>query len=128
MIRTAILTLILLVLLSCDFYETSVFHIKNNTSDTITIKTKIGRDDGIRFLDSIHLIYPNEEIIFFQDLGQTNPDFSPPDYYEQEDSIPPFDRFDIFKNDQRIDSLRLRKYWTFTSSEQTGNYFLTIAE
>ena len=118
---------ILIFVTGCDHYEDSEFRIINESSKEIVIKTNIDAyDNGVRFNDSIHSVPTGGFIEFRQDLGLTGKNDIPPDYYEPLDTVPPVTRFDIFINDEFVDTLRLRHFWEFTATEQVGTYTLTV--
>ncbi len=118
-----------ILLTACDYFCNNDFVVINNTPDDIVIETIISSyDNGINFNDSIYTIKPGKKITFSQDLGLCGKDSYPPDFYKSNDTIPQATKFDIYISDNLYDTLRLRKFWSHSVSEQIGTYTLTITQ
>ncbi|MDL2243440.1 hypothetical protein LJB84_01165 [Bacteroidales bacterium OttesenSCG-928-J19] len=125
-IQLAILILFSISLESCDFFESRDFIIINKTDSEIIIKTAKG-SDCIYYADSIHIIEPNKQIKFYEDMGICGRNYYPDDYFKSEELLPPSNKFDIYISDILIkQEIRLRPNWTFKSEKQVGIYTLEI--
>lgn len=120
---------LLLSFLSCDYWASYCFVIKNNTNNEMIIKTSTEMYDNRFYLpDSIYTIKQGAEITFFQDLGICSKHYIPTDDFLQEDTIPKVSQFDIYVNGELRNTLRLRSNWEYKSKEQTGIYILRVNE
>jgi hypothetical protein len=119
--------LIGILLLGCDYYQSSNYVIENKLNHPIVLKTSSGfNDNGLFFNDTIHRINPGDKLNFIQDRGNCGRSFTPPDYYDSNDTIPPASKFEIYIKDKLMDTLKTRSFWDFSSRKRVGIYKLDL--
>ncbi|MFV0537598.1 MAG: hypothetical protein ACK5M3_09530 [Dysgonomonas sp.] len=113
---------------SCDFGETRDFIIINKLDSDIVIRTVKGFDE-IYFTDSIHVIKPNTEMRFWEDMGLCGMNEHPKDLFDINDTLPPCKKFELYVADSLVHKkVFIRSNWDFKSKKQTGEYRIEITE